>query len=110
VQIEFKMEGGLAHFPGLSKPVSIGSEHLSLEESVELEGLLEKARFFELPTGPPLAPKGAADYYQYTVAIEVGGRRHTLKLTDPIEDPNLQRLITILRTKAKEILKAKRQR
>lgn len=104
------MEGGLAHFPGLSKPVSIEGEQLSPEESAELEGILEKARFFELPTGPRPVPKGAADYYQYTVTIEVGGRRHTIKLADPVEDPNLQRLITILRTKAKEILKAKRKR
>ena len=103
------MEGGFAHFPGLSKPVSIDTEQLPEEERAELESLVDGARFFELPSSPTLPPRGAADYYQYTVTVEAGGRRHTLKWVDPIEDPNLQRLLTVLRAKAKALLLAGRK-
>ena len=106
MRIEFKMEGGLAHFPGLARPMCIDSEQLSQEELAELEGLVEKVRFFELPSSSPPPAKGAADYYTYTVTLEAGGRRKTVRLTDPIEDPNLQRLITALRAKARALLSA----
>ena len=103
MRIEFKMEGGLAHFPGLARPVCIDSEQLSQEELVELETLVEKVRFFELPSRSAPPTKGAADYYTYTVTVEAGGRRHTVRLTDPMEDANLQRLITVLRTRAQAL-------
>ena len=103
MRIEFKMEGGLAHFPGLARPVRIDSEQLSQEELVELENLVEKVRFFELPSRSAPPTQGAADYYTYTVTVEAGGKRHTVRLTDPMEDANLQRLITVLRTRAKAL-------
>ena len=109
MRIEFKMEGGFAHFPSLSKPVSIDCDQLPQEERAELEDLVERARFFELPSGPSSAPRGA-DYYQYTISVEAGAQRHTVKLVDPIEDPNLQKLFAVLRAKAKALLSAGRGR
>ena len=103
MRIEFKMEGGLAHFPGLAKTVCFESEQFPREELAEVEGLVEKVRFFELPSSLPPPAKGAADYYTYTVTVEAGGRRHTVRLTDPMEDANLQRLITVLRTRAQAL-------
>lgn len=100
MRIEFKMEGGIAHFPGLSRPVAIDTEPMALEERTEMESLVEEAHFFELPSST-LPPRGAADYYQYTITIESKGRRHTVRLTDPIEDSHLQKLLTLLRKKAK---------
>jgi hypothetical protein len=102
LRIEFKMEGGFAHFPGLSKPVVIDTDQLSQEESAELEQLVQKARFFDLPGKVNLPRKGAADYYQYTITIQMGGEHHTIKLVDPIEDTNLNELIHFLRMKSKE--------
>lgn len=109
MRIEFKMEGGLAHFPGLSKPVSIDSEQLSKEEQAELENLVKEVRFFDLPSSSALPPRGAADYHQYTITVESGGQRHSVRLTDLVEDPTLQRLITVLRKKAKALLLAGRK-
>ena len=106
MRIEFKMEGGLAHFPGLAKTVCIDSEQLSQEELAELENLVEKVGFFKLPSISAPTFKGAADYYTYTVTVEAGGRRKTVRLTDPIDDPNLQRLIIALRAKARALLSA----
>ena len=102
MRIEFKMEGGFAHFPGLSKPVVIDTDQLSQEESAMLEQQVQKARFFDLPGKVNVPRKGAADYYQYTITIQRGGEHHTIKLVDPIEDTNLNELSHFLKKKSKE--------
>jgi hypothetical protein len=101
MRIELKTEGGIAHFPGLSRPVVIDSATLSAEDDAELKRLIESARFFErLPTvGTP--PRGAADHRQYTISVEDGGRRHTVRLADPVEDPSLRQLLRFLQVKAR---------
>lgn len=102
MRIEFKMEGGFAHFPGLSKPVRIDADQLSREESAQLEQLVQKARFFDLPGKVNVARKGAADYYQYTITIQMDKQSHTIKLVDPVEDTNLNELLLFLKKKSKE--------
>jgi hypothetical protein len=104
LRIEFKTEGGFAHFPGLSKPVVIDTDQLSQEESAKLEQLVHRARFFDLPGKVNAPRKGAADYYQYTITIQMGKQSHTIKLVDPVEDTNLNELINFLRKKTKEVL------
>jgi hypothetical protein len=103
MRIEFTTEGGIAHFPGLSRPVVIDSDALSEEDSRELQRLLEAARFFERPTVATAPPPGAADYRQYTIAVEDDGRQHTVKLADPVEEPALQELLRFLQTKARAL-------
>ena len=102
MRIGFKTEGGFAHFPGLSKPVAIDTDQLSQEESAELEHLVQKARFFDLPGKVNVPRKGAADYYQYTVTIQMGKQSHTIKMVDPVEDTNLNELVLFLKKKSKE--------
>jgi hypothetical protein len=103
MRVEFTMEGGLAHFPGLSKPVVIESSQLSEEEAAELGRLVEATRFFDLPPKVDIPPHGAADYRRYTVTIQAGARRHTVELTDPVKTPELQRLLSFLKVKAREL-------
>jgi hypothetical protein len=99
MRIQFKTEGGIAHLPGLSKPVTIDTDELPVEEAKELERLIEAARFFELPaTSAP--PRGAADYQQYTITVTTPDRSHTVRLTEPIEDPRVRELVNHLRAKA----------
>lgn len=109
MRIEFKMEGGVAHFPGLSKPVSIDTEQLPEDARVELENLVEETQSFKLPAGTAPRRNKGADYFQYRITIEAGGQRHTLNLVDPVENPALQKLVGILRKRAKEILAAGRK-
>ena len=109
MRIEFKMEGGVAYFPGLSKPVSIDTDQLPEHARAELENLVKEAHFFELPGGPAPARKRGADTYQYRITIEAGEQRHTLHLVDPIENPDLQKMVGLLRKRAKEILSAGRK-
>jgi hypothetical protein len=103
MRISFRMEGGLAHVPGLSEPVSIDTDELPAEEASELERLIEAARFFELPATSAL-PRGAADYRKYTITVATPARSHTAHLTDPIDDLHVQELVSHLsRLRAKNI-------
>jgi len=45
MRIQFKMEGGIAYFPGLSKPITIDSDQLPTQESDELKRLVNATRF-----------------------------------------------------------------
>lgn len=103
MRLAFTMEGGIASFPGLSRPVTLDSDHLSQEEAGELERLVQAARFFDRPTRVGVPPRGAADYRRYTITIADGGRRHTVQVVEPVEDPDLQRLLAYLQAKAKAL-------
>ncbi len=101
MRVQLKIEGGLAYFPGLARPRVINSDKLSKEEAAELERFVNAAHFFELPDRVGTVQKGAADYRQYIVTIAEGRRSHTVRLTDPVEDTNLQALLDFIRSRAK---------
>ena len=100
MRVQLKMEGGIAHFPGLSRPRVIESDRLSEEQAAELKRLVDAAQFFKAPAVVGKVRKGAADYRQYTVTIAEGRRSHTVRLTDPIEDTNLLALVDFIRARA----------
>src|SRR6185295_15901532 len=76
MQIEFKTEGGMAYFPGLSKPVVIDSDDLPEKEAKELRRQVAEAHFFSLPTRTGELLPGAADYQTYTITVKDGKKRH----------------------------------
>ena len=100
MRIRFKMDGGFVYLPARSEPVTIDTDDLPAEEVNELKRLIEAAGFFELPqTSPP--PRGAADYLRYTISVTCPEHSHTVHLTDPIEDPDVQALVEYLEAKAR---------
>lgn len=105
MRLTFVMEGGLAHFPGLSRPFVIDTETLPDDERHEIEQLVEAARFLNLPQVVGTPKRGAADYLQYTLTVEVGGRRHAVRLVDPVEDPHLQSLVGYLKKRQVKTLR-----
>jgi hypothetical protein len=96
MRVELQTEGGVAFFPGLSKPVVVNSVDLPKEQAGQLQQLIDGAHFFELPAAPRSLPKGAADMRRYTLTVEDGRRSRTVRLADPIEDTNLRALIDFL--------------
>ena len=102
MHIVLTTEGGLAFFPGLSRPDVIDSHDLSAAEAAELERLLDSARFFELPEDSRALHRGAADYRQYTISVENQNRCHTVRLADPVENPQLRALLNFLRLHAQQ--------
>jgi hypothetical protein len=96
MRVELQTDGGIAYFPGLSKPVVVNSADLPKAQASQLQQLIDDAHFFELPAAPRARPKGAADMRSYTITVEDGRRRSTVRLVDPVEDTNLQALIEFL--------------
>lgn len=108
MRIHFKTDGGIAAFPGLSRPVSINSDDLSPAEADQLKRRIDEARFFEQPAIAEAAARGAADYRQYTITVEDKGRSHTVRFVDPVKDPGLQALVDFLNMKTKAMRVAAR--
>lgn len=100
MKIDFKMEGGFAFLPALNQPITIDTAQVEPQVAKQLESFVREARFFNQPAQARPAAKGAADYRTYTLTIEDGPRAHTIQLTDPITDTNLQQLVAHLRTMA----------
>ena len=98
MQVQLQTEGGFAYIPGLSKPITIGSESLPVQEVNKLKQLLDTAHFFDLPPVIGTPRPGAADYRRYTITVDDGSRHHSVQMTDPIKDPNLQALLAYLKT------------
>ena len=107
MRVQFQTEGGIAHFPGLSEPVIVDTQELPAEEARELERLIDSAGLFELPA-TPAPPQGARDYRQYTISVTGARRSHTARVTDPIEDPRVRKLVSYLKAKAKESRRKRR--
>jgi hypothetical protein len=108
MRVEFSMEGGIAFFPGLSKPVEVDVDRLDKDEASRLRQLVEAAHFFDLPTAAQAPLHGAADYQYSVLTIDDGARKHTVRVTEPIEDPALDELVHAVRELAKAARAAKR--
>ena len=107
MRLKLETEGGLASFPGLRVPVEIDTGELREEEAVELVRHVEEARFFELPEGPEGPPPGAADLRLYTVTVEKGAQRHTVRAYEPIADVPLRALVDALQVRARALRRAR---
>jgi hypothetical protein len=101
MKINFKMSGGFAHLPALSKPFIIDTQQIDEHDADQLESLVRKSHFFEQPARANTIAKGAADYQTYTITVEDGPHIHTIQLTDPIKDESLQQLVSNLRLRAR---------
>ena len=98
MRVQLKVSGGLAYFPGLSKPIIIDSNTLPAQQANKLKQLLDDVSFFDLPSVINAPPAGAADYRQYTITVDDDGKHHTVLATDLIQDPKLQVLLDYLQT------------
>jgi hypothetical protein len=110
MRIEFKRDGGLAFFPGLGKPQVVDLGELPPEKAEALERSVRDARFFEQPPTVGMTSRGGADRICYTVTIEDGGRRHSVQLSEPVEEPHLHALLDLLKQAEKERREAARAR
>ena len=105
MRVIFTTEGGVAFFPSLCQPMTIDAAALTDEERTELDRLIDEAGFFALGGEAGKPSKGAADYRRYTITVEEQGRRHTVKASDPLDDPKLRNLIGFMQRKVREMRK-----
>ncbi len=101
MHITFKMDGGLAYFPGLNRPVTFDVDRLPQDQADALRQQVSSAGFFDLPSQVGTPRQGAADYRQYTLTISEGDRHHTVRCFDPVAGPALQTLLGTLRQMAR---------
>lgn len=101
MRIDFSVEGGVGAFPGLADPVSIRCDALPAQENAQLRDMVRRAGFFALPAQGGASAPGAADTRAYTIAIDDGGKQHTVKVSEPIADPALRALVSALRERAR---------
>jgi len=96
MRVEFSIQGGIAHFPGLSVPTAWDTAQMPPDRAAELERRVAAARVFarEAVAGPP---PGSADHRTYTITVEDQGQRRTITCSDPVQDPDLSALIAYLR-------------
>jgi len=96
MRIQFQSDGGFGFFPGLARPLDLDSARLPDDRAAELERLVQGAGFFSLPAKVGAAAPGSADVRTYTITIEANGRPHTVQAVEPVENPQLQRLVEFL--------------
>lgn len=77
--IQFERRGG---FAGIHKDTKLKTDFIPSNVAEELLELIDKADFFNLPEKFPV-PKRGADYFQYRLAIEKEGKKHTVEVSDP---------------------------
>ncbi|HSV21229.1 MAG TPA: protealysin inhibitor emfourin [Casimicrobiaceae bacterium] len=99
MRIAFSVDGGVASFPGLRRPVTLECDRLPPERSARLKALVEEAHFFSAAPAPP--SPAARDVRSYTVEVDDGARCRTLTLTEPIADAALRALVEELRVCAR---------
>jgi hypothetical protein len=99
MRIDFRIDGGVAAFPGLSRPVTIDCDALPAAQTAHLRGLIDRADFFTRPPTPPTT--AAPDARAYTIAVDDAGLCRTLTVTEPIDNPALRDLVSALRAHAK---------
>ncbi|WP_223636010.1 protealysin inhibitor emfourin [Corallococcus sp. EGB] len=103
MRIELKREGGLAFFPGLARPRSVDLDALPPATAEALQREVREARFFEQPATVGGGPTAGADRTSYTVTIEDdGGRRHSVRLVEPVQEPHLRALLGLLQQAERE--------
>jgi hypothetical protein len=92
VKFELRVGGGLAYLPGLAAPLIVDTAALPAEERQALERLVVDASVFDQPSSPKVATRGA-DQRTYTLTVDDGSRKHTVRLSDPVGDPALATLL-----------------
>jgi hypothetical protein len=95
MHIALKVDGGLASFPGLRRPVTLDSAALPPDRAAQLATLVHRADFFGAPEPP--AQGGGADLRTYVLTIADGTRERTLCLAEPIADEAMRALVSEIR-------------
>jgi len=101
MHIDFRIDGGIAAFPGLAQPVRIDCAALPERDAKRLQDLVRKADFFGAPE--PVGSAPIPDARAYTIVVDDGLQCRTLTLAEPIADRPMRELVAELRLRANAI-------
>ena len=94
MNVTIQTAGGFASIPALSRSVTLDTAKIDPLLAQQLESLVADAALFDRPPLINTTLPGAADYRTYTITVQDGARVNTVRLTDPILDPTLERLLS----------------
>jgi hypothetical protein len=98
-EARLRIEGGLAHFPGLAKDHSVSFGDLDSLERQQLTILADQADFFDCS---PASDTARPDARTYTVGLTIDGRSREIRLAEPIRDPAMAKLVSVVRRLSKQ--------
>jgi hypothetical protein len=98
-EARMRIEGGLAHFPGLAKDQTVSFDDLATPERQEITSLADQTNFFSCVASNDTA---RPDARTYTVGLTIDGRSRELQLADPIRDPAMAKLVSVVRRLTKQ--------
>lgn len=97
MQIAFRLEGSGSKKPQVKEMLAVDTDGLDPEEASELKGLVADSRVFDLPSHITSTAWPAADAsIDYFLSVEICGQSHSVRITQPVEDPALKRLVKYL--------------
>lgn len=99
-RVTLRVEGGLAHIPGLARPRTVDSDELDEEDRAGLMDVLGAAGLLPgtvAAAPPPPAPSRGADRQTYTVTVECSGEQREVTVSDPVGDEPYGALVRTVR-------------
>jgi hypothetical protein len=93
IHVKFTQSGGIAgvHF----ELANIDSTNLPADDAQKLAKILKDVRFFDLPEE---YPTHGADLFEFTITVEMNGKRHTVSYSEDTVPAELKPLIDWLST------------
>lgn len=99
MKIHFESSGGIT---GMRFLVDLDTNLLTSQEAGQIENLVNKSGFFELPPRPNEFQKGT-DYRTYKIKIETPQQMHDIEVTDQSLSDELANLVDYLEEKAQPV-------
>jgi hypothetical protein len=107
MEVEYSEEGGVAYFPGLSKPKEFNLSDLPAAIADELEQLISRVDFWYLPTTLGSVSKRIADSRLFIITIKDNNRAHSVKIVEPIDDPQIRILLETIQKIIRDLRKTR---
>ena len=98
-EARLRIEGGLAHFPGLAKERTVCFGDLASAQRAELASLADQAGFFDCTS---VGNRARPDARTYTVGLTIGERSREICVAEPITDPAMAKLVSVVRRLSKQ--------
>ena len=94
-EARLRVEGGFAHIPARAQDHAVALGDLDPPLREEVCALAEQADFFGCAV--PDEATSRPDARTYTLGLTLGDRTRELRVTEPIRDPALARLVSTVR-------------
>jgi hypothetical protein len=93
-EARLRIDGGIARFPGIAREKTVRFCDLAPGMVDTIVRSAEEACFFDQPVA---ATAAHPDARTYTLCLTIGARSHEARLSEPIDNPALAKLVATIR-------------